>query len=100
MRVLFTHLLPMLASIRRIRCDQSCVELLEAHFPGTLTLAKELELNLIGVQTAYTPSCLNWLNAPQNTDVDRPRFLKIKAFSKTIFAIVEAVRQVFLILNL
>ena len=98
MRILFTHLLPIIGSIRAIKCDNDeCMEFLERHFPDILAQAKELDLKLIaGPAPAFIPACLNWLNAPLDFDVHGPRLLKIEADSdfSTIIAIVNIVSQV------
>ena len=91
--VFFGNILPMLRSIRGIYCDNNCVELLERHFPGALARSKELDL--IDATLAGIPAYLNWLNAPQDFDVDGPRFLVVYGESMLASAIVDAVRQVF-----
>ena len=88
MRSLFAHLIPMLASIRGIECNHTGLEVLEQQFPGTLAMARELDLHI--AKRAFIPTYLSWLNAP----VHGPRFLKISAGSKAIFAIVDAVHKV------
>ena len=95
--ILFGHLLPMLGidSIRQISCADCCLELLERHFPGTLALAKELDLGLPD-EPASIPTYLRWLNAPLDFDQHGPRFLKLYAQSYTNFApLVDALRKVF-----
>ena len=93
-RILFGHFLPMLASIRKIRCSNECIQFLEQHFNGTLAMAKEMILSG-NAKPAFIPAYLNWLNAPFGFDgVHGPRCLKMFANSKTIFAIVDAVRKV------
>ena len=93
MGIVFTHLLPMLDTIRAIRCENDCMELLEVFFPGTLPLAKELDLS-DNAEPAYIPTYLKWLNAPQDFALHGPRFLKINAKSETITAIIDAIRKV------
>ena len=97
MHILCGYLLPMLASIRAINCDNDGIKLLERHFPGTLAQAKELKLNC-SAKRAYIPAYLNWLtmSAPQNVDRHGPKFLKLDALPNVIIAIVVAVRKVFL----
>ena len=98
MRILFTHFLPMLGGICKIRCYNDCVELLERHFPGTLTMTKELELSGLQSEPASIPVYLRWLNAPQDFAVDGPRFLTMLAKSTPITAMVDAVCQVFFVI--
>ena len=86
MRILFAHLIPMLASIRGIECNHIGFEILAAEYPGKLELAKELDLYT--AKKAFIPAYMNWLIAPQ------PRFMKISACANAIFAIVDAVHQV------
>ena len=92
MRLVFGHLLPMLASIRGIFCNNKCVQFLEQHFPGTLAKAKELQL---WAEPAFIHAYLDWLDAPQDFEQHGPRFLKITANTNVIIPIVDAVRQVF-----
>ena len=94
MRTLFAHLLPMLASIRRIYCENKCIQLFGRRFPGTLALARELEV--FDPKPASIPALLNWLNAPPNFGVHGPKLLigQLIDDSKVIVAIVDAVRQV------
>ena len=92
MRILLDHFLPMLASIRGICCDNNCLELLAQRFPGTLALAKELDL--FDAAPTSIPALLNWLNSAQNVGEHGPRLLKTTAIPITITAIVEAVRKV------
>ena len=92
MRILLGHLQPMLASIRGIRCYNQRIGFLEQHCSGILALAKELHL-YDHAKTAFIPAYLRWLNTPR--DFDGPRFLATFARSETIFAMIEAVRQVF-----
>ena len=56
-------------------------------------MAKKLKLIYPELATSI-PTYLNWLNAPLDFGVDGPRFLTLKAESETIFAIVDAVREV------
>ena len=87
----------MLGSIRGIYFDHSDgmeMESFEQRFPETLALAKELWLYKFDTRLASIPALLNWLTAPQNFDVDGPRFLSVDSNVKTIFAFVDAVRKV------
>ena len=93
MRTLLAHLLPMLGSIRAIRCDNACVEFLERHFPGTLARAREL-LDLYADRD-WIPTYLDWLSAPHDFGAQGPRFWKMNASSDDIISIVKAVRKVF-----
>ena len=95
--ILFNHLLPMLNSIRRIKCNYYCLELLEQYFPGTLTLAKELVLSC--PEPASIPTCLNWLSAPLDYEQQEPKFLWAYADSQTNFTIVDAVRKAWIFLH-
>ena len=92
MHLLLTYFLPMVGSIQGIRCSNECLEFSEQHFPGTMALAKELELAY--PEPAAIPSYLDWLRAPQDFHMLGPRFLYVETNSETIFAIVDAVRQV------
>jgi len=87
----------MLGSIRGIYFDLNDgmkMESFEQRFPGTLALAKELWLYKYDTRPASIPipALLNWLTAPQNFDVDGPRFLYVNV--NTISAFVDAVRKV------
>ena len=62
-------------------------------FLAALERAKELDLGFFEHQDI--PTYLDWLSAPLDFDLDRPRFLKIDAYSDTIIALVDAVREVF-----
>ena len=93
MRVLFTHLLPMLGGIRKMRCDKNSVDILERHFPGTLAHIKDLSLST-SAYIGYIAPYLKWLIAAQDFDVHGPRFLTMTLFSTTIAAMVKAVRKV------
>ena len=73
--IVLVHLLPMLGGIRLIRCVNDCMEHLEREFPGTLARANELEW--FYPESTCIPACLDWLNAPQNFDVNGPRFIRI-----------------------
>ena len=89
------HLLPMLGSIHGIRFSYDVdLNSFEQRFPGTLALSKELELMF--AQPAFIPSYLNWLNAPLDFNLYGPRFLWTIANLKTILAIVDAVRKVWI----
>ena len=93
MRTFLGLILPMIGSIRGIGGEDECIKTLEQHFPGTLALARELDL-VVG--PAFIPTALvNWLNTPLDFDVHGPRFLRIVAQSKVIFAILDPVREVF-----
>ena len=70
---LLPNLLPMIGSIRGIHCEH--IRYLEQHFPGTLALAKELELGFAG--PACIPEYFDWLSAPQDFDQHGPKFLKL-----------------------
>ena len=95
MQIVFTHLLPMLGSIRGIGCDDiGIVEFLEQQFPGTLAQAKELDL--FAPKPTSIPACLNWLSAPLDFNLHGPRFLTGYARSEFIFAIVDTVRKVWI----
>ena len=91
LRILLGHLLPMVASICGICCDNDGVRLLEQHYPGTLALAKELELS---ADPASIPAYLDWMSVPLDFDQYAPKFLIFYGKSETIHAIVEAVRTV------
>ena len=92
MRIVFTHILPMLGSIRGINCDNDGLGLLEQQFSGTLAQAKELDL--FKPKPASIPTCLDWLDAPLDFHMLGPRLLRAYAEATTIFAIVDAVRKV------
>ena len=91
LRILLDHLLPMLGSIRKIECATFFMAFLERKFPGTLALAKELDI--FYALPDSIPTYLNWLCAPQDFDRHGPRFLHIFIMPQ-IPDIVAAVRQV------
>ena len=90
--LLLAHLLPMVASIYGICCNNDFVQLFERHFPGRLAQAKEL--HLANANPATTHSYLNWLSEPQDFGVHGPRFLTMFAHSNIIITMVDAVRKV------
>ena len=72
LRIVLSHLLPMLANIHAIQCDSNGLKVLEKHFPDTLAATKEL---LVVADLAFSRSYLRWLNAPLDFDQHGPRFL-------------------------
>ena len=72
MQILFTHLLPMLTSIRGIYFENDDIELFDKQFPGNLARVAN-ELDLFKPKPASIPACLNWLSAPLDVHVLEPR---------------------------